>query len=315
MDADHPKPTIAADPARPTRLNVNHPQLAPHRLDFEPPDALLFTENESNVAACGASRAPARPRTPSTTTWSTDWPVRSAPRRWGTKAAVRHRRVLAPGEAWRSSCAGPAYAPDTTLGAAFDALFAQRIAEADAFYRRVTPFAMPEDLRNAQRQAFAGLSWSKQYYHDLSSTAGSRATPPTAATRIAHAGPRNHGWRHLDEPMCWRCPTNGSTRGSPRGIWPFTAWPSADRCRFRTQQLTLLTREWYMHPNGQIPAYECNFGDVNPPVHAWAAMRTCQIEQKMTGRMHDLFLAHVSKAADELYLVGEPQGRRRQHPV
>jgi hypothetical protein len=291
---DHPKPLIAADPARPTRLNVNHPQLAPHRLDFEPPDALLFTENESNVA-----RLWGQPRAGPAKDAFHDHLVDGlagvlSPATVGTKAAVRYRRVLAPGETWVLKLRlGPGNAPDTTLGAAFDALFAQRIAEADAFYCRVTPFAMPEDLRNVQRQAFAGLLWSKQYYHYFVDCwlKGDPTEPPPPASRTQG---RNHGWWHLDAadvlavPDKWEYP------------W-FASWDMAFHCvafalidaDFAKQQLTLLTREWYMHPNGQIPAYEWNFGDVNPPVHAWAAIRICQIEQKMTGRMDHLFLERI----------------------
>lgn len=183
--------------------------------------------------------------------------------------------------------------PQVVLGEDFDALFAQRIAEADAFYRDITPFEIDPDLRNIQRQAFAGLLWSKQCYHyDVRRWLdGDRAQPSPPPERL-HG--RNHGWRHLDlaevmaMPDKWEYP------------W-FASWDMAFHCvgyalidaDFAKQQLTLLTREWAMHPNGQMPAYEWNFDDVNPPVHAWAALRVCQIERKMTGRMDRLFLERI----------------------
>ena len=195
----------------------------------------------------------------------------------GTKAAVHCRRVLQPSDTWVLKLRlSPHGAPEAALDAGFDALFAKRIAEADAFYRRVTPFDMPEDLRNVQRQAFAGLLWSKQYYHYFVDC-WLKGDPTEPAPPDARRRGRNHGWRHLDAadvmamPDKWEYP------------W-FASWDMAFHCvafalidpDFAKQQLTLLTREWYMHPNGQIPAYEWNFGDVNPPVHAWAAIRLCR---------------------------------------
>jgi hypothetical protein len=275
-------------------LTVTHPLLPPYRLDFEPADELLFTENESN-----GQRLWGQPRSGPVKDAFHDHVVggqagvlSGVPA--GTKAAVHCRRVLQPGETWvlklRLSTHG---ASEADLEAGFDALFTQRIAEADAFYRRVTPFDMPDDLRNVQRQAFAGLLWSKQYYHYFVERwlSGDPTEPPPPEARKQG---RNHGWWHLDAadvmsmPDKWEYP------------W-FASWDMAFHCvafalidpDFAKQQLTLLTREWYMHPNGQIPAYEWNFGDVNPPVHAWAAIRICQIEQKMTGRMDHLFLARI----------------------
>ena len=138
------------------------------------------------------------------------------------------------------------------------------------------------------------MLWSKQYYH-YSSTTGSGATASVRRRRpSARKRGRNHEWPHLatadvlSMPDKWEYP------------W-FAAWDMAFHCvafalidpDFAKQQLILLTREWYMHPNGQMPAYEWAFGDVNPPVHAWAAIRVCQIEQKMTGRMDRLFLERI----------------------
>ena len=172
-------------------------------------------------------------------------------------------------------------------------MFAQRKQEADPFYQRITPFELPADVRNVQRQAYAGMLWNKQYYRYLVERwlEGDPAEPPPPASRKEG---RNHKWWHmsaedvLSMPDKWEYP------------W-FAAWDMAFHAitfamidpDFAKQQLLLLTREWYMHPNGQIPAYEWAFSDVNPPVHAWAAMRVYQIEEKFYGRTDRDFLERI----------------------
>ncbi len=289
----HPaRPRLALDGA--TRFAVTHPALPPYGLHFEPADEVLFTENESNsqrlwgVPDGGHVKDAFHEHVVHGRTEAVN------PAQVGTKAAVHYRRDVAPGETWvlKLRLSSQAALPDP-LGSSFDACFTQRIEEADAFYRRVTPFDMPDDLRSIQRQAFAGLLWSKQYYHyfvDRWIKGDPTQVPPPEARRHG----RNHDWWHLDladvmsMPDKWEYP------------W-FAAWDMAFHCvafalidpDFAKQQLTLLTREWAMHPNGQMPAYEWNFGDVNPPVHAWAAIRICQIEHKATGHMDRLFLERI----------------------
>ena len=174
-----------------------------------------------------------------------------------------------------------------------DDVFEQRKAEADDFYYRISPLPMSEDLRSVQRQAFAGMMWTKQYYHfvwDQWANGDSTTVPPPEARKHI----RNQNWKHLymddilSMPDSWEYPF-------------FAAWDTAFHCiplamidpDFAKRQLDLLTREWYMHPNGQLPAYEWNFGDVNPPVHAWAVFRTFKIERKMYGRQDLDFLERV----------------------
>ncbi|KAJ5604447.1 hypothetical protein N7510_009601 [Penicillium lagena] len=174
-----------------------------------------------------------------------------------------------------------------------DNVIEQRLAEADDFYYRINPLPMSEDLRNVQRQAFAGMMWTKQYYHfvwDQWSNGDPAEIPPPPGRKDI----RNQQWRHmylddiLSMPDSWEYPF-------------FAAWDTAFHCiplamidpDFAKKQLDLLTREWYMHPNGQLPAYEWNFGDVNPPVHAWAVFRTFKIERKMYGRQDLDFLERV----------------------
>lgn len=174
-----------------------------------------------------------------------------------------------------------------------DDVIEQRRAEADDFYHRISPLPMSEDLRNIQRQAFSGMMWTKQFYHfvwDQWSNGDPAEIPPPQGRK----GIRNEKWRHLyiddilSMPDSWEYPF-------------FAAWDTAFHCiplamidpEFAKKQLDLLTREWYMHPNGQLPAYEWNFGDVNPPVHAWAVFRTFKIERKMYGRQDLDFLERV----------------------
>ena len=162
----------------------------------------------------------------------------------------------------------------------FDEIFSGRTIEADEFYAGVISQELSDDAKNVQRQAFAGMLWSKQFYHYIVREwlEGDPAMPKPPDSRLEG---RNHEWKHLynsdviSMPDAWEYP------------W-YAAWDLAFHCiplalidpEFAKEQLILMLREWYMHPNGQIPAYEWAFGDVNPPVHAWAALRVYQIEKK-----------------------------------
>ena len=170
----------------------------------------------------------------------------------------------------------------------FNQIFSSRVTEADEFYREVQKDISNEEYRTIQRQAFAGMLWSKQYYHlDLRRwLSGDPAYPPPPGDRAAR---RNSQWLHMyandiiSMPDKWEYP------------W-FAAWDLAFHCiplamvdaEFAKEQLLLLTREWYTHPNGQIPAYEWAFSDVNPPVHAWAGWRVFKMEKKARGDDGDL---------------------------
>jgi hypothetical protein len=170
---------------------------------------------------------------------------------------------------------------EDALGAGFDATFSTRITEADAFYQRLASPDISDDARSVQRQAYASLIWSKQFYgYDVDRWLdGDPAFPPPPDARKKG---RNSRWRCLvaddilSMPDAWEYP------------W-FAAWDLAFHMipfaqidpDFAKHQLLLLCREWYMHPSGQLPAYEWSFDDVNPPVHAWAALRVYQIEKRM----------------------------------
>ena len=178
--------------------------------------------------------------------------------------------------------------------AGFDEVFRQRRQEADAFYAGLQAELADPDARQVQRQALAGMIWSKQlYYYDVREWL--RGDPAQPAPPAGRSGGRNNQWTHLNNanvlsmPDKWEYP------------W-FAAWDLAFHCipfalidpEFAKRQLVLLTREWYMHPNGQLPAYEWALGDVNPPVHAWAAWRVFQIDRKRRGDCGDLaFLERV----------------------
>jgi len=203
------------------------------------------------------------------------------PDRIGTKFAADYVLTFAPGETktvrLRLSDQPQMAAP---FSPEFEQIFQTRKREADEFYQAVSPFPLSEDERNIQRQAFAGLLWSKQYYQYsvddwLKGDPGQPTPPPQRKTG------RNHEWIYLfsedilSMPDKWEYP------------W-FAAWDLGFHLiplaiidpDFAKLQLDRLTREWYMHPNGQLPAYEWKFSDVNPPVQAWAALQVYQIEQQ-----------------------------------
>jgi len=163
--------------------------------------------------------------------------------------------------------------PNTKPFSDFEKVVAQRLIEADEFYAELQQDIADADTRNVQRQAFAGMIWSKQFfYYDVSEWI--KGDPKHPAPPGERKWGRNREWQHLNNadiismPDKWEYP------------W-YAAWDLAFHCiplalvdaEFAKQQLVLLTREWYMHPNGQLPAYEWAFGDVNPPVHAWATWR------------------------------------------
>ena len=209
-------------------------------------------------------------------------------------------------------------APDS-IGDPFGGHFAQtlerRRREADEFYRAVTPAGVSEDAANVMRQALAGMLWSKQYYFFdlakwLEEHGGDAAQARSQATR-------NREWTHMvndaiiSMPDKWEYP------------W-FAAWDLAFHTialstvdiDFAEGQLELMLKSFYLHPTGQIPAYEWNFGDVNPPVHAWAAIFLHRTEQAL-GRDPDLGVprARLRQAVAEFHLVDEPQGPVRQEPL
>ncbi|MFY9608817.1 MAG: glucosidase [Blastocatellia bacterium] len=219
------------------------------------------------------------------------------PAKSGTKAAAHYPLTLGPGETKTiklrlTDLEIPPENSDPCNGK-FDATFDERKREADEFYDSVTPRDLSQDAKSVMRQALGGLLWSKQfYYYDMGSwLKGDPAEPAPPSERL---NGRNNQWTHLynddiiSMPDKWEYP------------W-YAAWDLAFHCvplaivdsDFAKDQLVLLLREWYMHPNGQLPAYEWAFGDVNPPVHAWAAWRVYKIDKKRNGKGDTKFLERV----------------------
>ena len=218
----------------------------------------------------------------------------------GTKTAALYSAELAPATSWTicarlldANPAGNQTAAKQFFGTSFDNVFAQRINEADEFYARRVHTGMSSDARLVQRQAFAGLLWGKQSYHyDVSRWLRGDPTQPSPPAERYEG--RNHQWVHLHNsdvismPDKWEYP------------W-YAAWDLAFHCvamalidpEFAKDQLILFLREWYMHPNGQLPAYEWNFSDVNPPVHAWAAWRVYKIAGRIQGKADRKFLVRI----------------------
>jgi hypothetical protein len=222
------------------------------------------------------------------------------PRHVGSKAAALHPLLLAPGESRevRLRLLAPSAeeadsARGDLLGGDFERMLEKRRSEADTFYEGVIPKSVSPDAANVMRQAFGGLLWTKQFYHyDVGRwLKGDPDTPPPPRTRFSG---RNAEWTHL---------YNGDVISMPdKWEYPwYAAWDLAFHCvalalvdaELAKQQLVLLLREWYMHPNGQLPAYEWALSDVNPPVHAWAAWRVYKIEARRTGRPDRRFLVRI----------------------
>ncbi|HEY0614886.1 MAG TPA: hypothetical protein VGC96_09615 [Candidatus Elarobacter sp.] len=216
------------------------------------------------------------------------------PARTGSKAALHYRLSLEPGATHTVRLRITDDAGSSGVDAEFDATFERRADEADRFYAALARAPLDEDSAAVQRRAFAGMVWSKQFYNYVVRDwlDGDPLTPAPPASRKLG---RNAAWRHLynddvlSMPDTWEYPWYAAWDLAFHVI-PF-ALIDAD---FAKRQLTRLTREWYMHPSGQLPAYEWAFDDVNPPVHAWSALRLYKIEARLNGGAGDYrFLERV----------------------
>jgi len=252
---------------------------------------LLFTENETTVTPDNGAAVNADTKDAFHRYLVQGDTAAINPAQVGSKAAAYYLLEIPPGGQHVIHCRLTALdqAADDPFGPAFDHIFAQRIAEADAFYDTHLSHDLDPEKRRVARQGFAGLLWSKQCYQYIVRDwlEGDPGQPPPPPPRLTG---RNHDWTHLysrdvlSMPDKWEYP------------W-FAAWDTAFHMicfahvdpQFAKDQLILMLREWYMHPNGQLPAYEFAFGDANPPVHAWACWRV----YKMTappGQRDVLFL-------------------------
>ncbi len=255
----------------------------------------LFTDNETNIQRLFGSKMSTQFVKDSFHSFVIN-DVKKAvnPKHTGTKASFYSRREIPPGGSavLYLRLFAESEKPAEIFGSEFEKIFAQRVRETDEFYAGRMPPKISDDEANVIRQAYAGLLWSKQfYYYSVREwIEGDPSQPPPTPERTKG---RNSEWKHLynrdiiSMPDKWEYP------------W-YAAWDLAFHMislsrvdpDFAKQQLILLLREWYMHPNGQIPAYEFAFGDVNPPVHAWACWRVYKITAPK-GKRDRLFLARV----------------------
>jgi hypothetical protein len=292
VENDTSKPKLTK--TGPSSITAEHKSLGKFRFDAQPVSdgnvpGLLFTENESNLASLfkgenyspyvkdgfhayvvngrGAAVNPANVGTKGAAYYALEMPA-------GAETVIRLR------------LSGNEEMPAESFGPAFDQIFTDRIREADQFYDAHVSTAIPADARAVARQAYAGLLWSKQFYYYVVKEwlAGDPDQPKPPRSRRRG---RNADWKHLfardvlSMPDTWEYP------------W-FASWDLAFHLvvfsridpEIAKKQLLLLLREWYMHPNGELPAYEFAFGDVNPPVHAWACWRVYKMTAAKGARDH-----------------------------
>jgi hypothetical protein len=289
---DAPRPELSA--AGEAHITARHLKLGTYHLYADGAPALLFCDNDTNVRRLFGERDAQGYFKDA----FDDYLIhgdRSAvnPLRQGTRAAALYTQSVPPGGSVRLRLRltkTPTDAPFATC----DETLGRRRREADAFYGELQQALADPDARSVQRQALAGMIWTKQfYYYDIREWLNGDPAQPPPPPRHRHG--RNHDWTHLNNaevlsmPDKWEYP------------W-YASWDLAFHCiplalidtEFAKDQLVLMLREWYMHPNGAVPAYEWNFSDVNPPVHAWACWRVFQIDRKNRGGDGDLpFLERV----------------------
>jgi hypothetical protein len=271
-------------------IDIEEATLGSYRLTLDTPRPMLFTENDTNARALWGSENP-QPYVKDAFHRRVIHNEVDAvnPAESGTKGCAWYQLDLAPGQSQTIRMRLADRSQPSTLVHDIDGMFARRIAEADEFYS-FCPATLSEDAKRVQRQAFAGLLWSKQYYHFVVNDwlNGDPTQPPPPPERLKG---RDSQWLHLfnedilSMPDTWEYPWYAAWDTSFHMIAMALVDPD-----YAKSQLKLFLREWYMHPNGQIPAYEWAFGDVNPPVHSWACWRVFQIDRKLSGRPDYAFL-------------------------
>jgi len=288
---DAPRPVLrqVADAGGTALIAAAHPDLGERYLAAEGATEILFTENETNCERIfGAPN-----RSPYVKDAFHQYLIAGRkeavnPEHQGTKVSTHYALELGPGESrtlrLRLSDERPAAEGKGPFGSGFDTSFRKRLQEADEFYASVIPAALGADAGNVMRQALAGMLWSKQfYYFDVDRWLEERGADPFKRER--RLAVRNERWHHMfnadvvSMPDKWEYP------------W-YAAWDLAFHVialslvdvDFAKQQLDLMLQERYLHPSGQIPAYEWNFGDVNPPVHAWSTIFTYRLDKLRRGK-------------------------------
>ena len=286
-DPDEQKPMMGAIDN--DKIHASHPQLGGYTLQCEGAQELLFTENETNTGLLWGHPNPSSYVKDAFHRYLVNKAANAVnPAKTGTKAAA-HYVLNVPARGFKEVHLRLSVKSSKDAFGTFDKIFENRIADAYEFYNRITPKELSEDERRVYRQALAGMLWSKQYYYfDLDRWLTEHDAHPMTGSGKGQS--RNTDWFHMlnsdviSMPDKWEYP------------W-YAAWDLAFHTiaislvdfDFAKDQLLLMLRNLYAHPNGQIPAYEWNFGDVNPPVHAWAVLFLYRIETQL-GRSDLRFL-------------------------
>jgi hypothetical protein len=282
-----PKPVLRAEGGT---ILAEHPELGGMSLSCDGYPELLFTENETNAFRLWGQPNPSPYVKDSFHQYVVDGKKDAVnPARTGTKAAARYVLDVPAGGSSAVRLRLAAARPAAPFGPGFEAAFAARLAEADEFYERIAPKSLTDDQRRVHRQALAGMLWGKQfYYYDVDRWLKEHEAHPLLGAKAREI--RNSDWFHM---------FNGDVISMPdKWEYPwYAAWDLAFHTvafslvdfDFAKDQLLLMLRSLYFHPNGQIPAYEWNFGDVNPPVHAWATLYIFKYERNL-GRADRKFL-------------------------
>jgi hypothetical protein len=274
---------------------AKHRKLGDYYLYFQEANDILFTENETNF-----QRLYNRPNKSEfvkdafheATINGVDL-QKLKDKKQGTKCSPIYRMQIEAHQSQSIFLRLCNKAQDNAFSENFEEIFTIRKKEADDFYESIYPSSLTEDQKNIQRQAFAGLLWNKQYYHyDVDRWLHTSDGITPVSDERKHG--RNHKWKYLKNQDVLSMPDNWEYP------W-YAAWDTAFHCitlavidpLFAKHQLTLLMREWYMDPRGQLPAYEWDFSDVNPPVHAFAALQVYKMEQKLYGKSDINFLKSI----------------------
>jgi len=290
---DQQKPSITS--LNKTSVRINHDRLGDYYFYFQPANDTLFTENENNTEKITgeANKTPFVKDAFHDAIISGKNIAQLRTKKTGTKFSPVYKMNVAAGETKTIYCRLSSKSMDNPFIKGFQDVFKKRKEEANEYYAAILPQGMNEDMARLQRQALAGLLWSKQYYHFDVETWLSTSDGISPVSNSKMTG-RNSDWKHLKNqdiismPDKWEYP------------W-YAAWDLAFQCismavadpTFAKHQLMLIMREWYMKPDGQLPAYEWNFSDVNPPVQAWATLQVYAIEKKQTGKGDISFLKKV----------------------
>ena len=296
-----PVPALQATPAAEGTLGADNPEDAPMFLYCKDADSFLFCENDTNNRRVWqSSTSPAFPKD-----GINDHVVSGAasvnPAQTGTKASASYQLNVASGQTVEVHLRLAAAQNADPFGVDFLPTFTTRLADADEFYKDIGPSTLTPDQLSIQRQAYAGMLWSKQYYHYIVTDwleGDSPAQPSPPASRNA-SDSRNTDWSHLfaanilSMPDKWEYP------------W-FASWDLCFHCvvlarldlEYAKEQLLTLAGAWFMSPEGAIPAYEWKFGDANPPLHAWAALRIQEIEIELNGGKGQGDLSFLMKIFD-----------------